>query len=270
MTDSPDPVAVGSQLTYNISVNNLGPDAASNVIVTDVLPSNVTFVSANASIGSCAPSGTTTIRSRARLATSTAARSLRSGIVVTPTAAGTMTNTATVSAAGTDPVAANNSATTTTIVERRRTDDLRRHEHEQQRRGLATSGDPRRQRATLGPDLIHFNIPGTGVRQIFAINLPAITDPVTIDGTSQPGWAVDRPIVMLNGIEAPAGANGLVIGAGDSVVRALIISRYTGSGIVLQGGDTNVVVGNWLGTGPNGTTAFGNGNGILVSRPLGE
>ena len=91
-----------------------------------------------------------------------------------------------------------------------------------------------------------------------------ISDPVTIDGTSQPGWVVDRPIVMLNGSEAPAGANGLVIGAGDSVVRALIISRYTGSGIVLQGGDVNVVEGNWLGTGPDGTTAFGNGNGILV------
>jgi uncharacterized repeat protein (TIGR01451 family) len=61
MTDTPDPVAVGSPLTYNISVNNLGPDAASNVVVTDVLPPNVTFVSANASIGSCTPSGTTTI-----------------------------------------------------------------------------------------------------------------------------------------------------------------------------------------------------------------
>ena len=264
MTDSPDPVAVGSPLTYNISVNNLGPDAASNVIVTDVLPPNVTFVSANASIGSCAPSGTTTITVTCTIATINSPASVSIGIVVTPTAAGTLTNTVTASASGTDPIAANNSATSTTIANAAGPTIYVVTNTNQSGAGSLRQAilDAN---AHLGHDLIHFNIPGTGVRQILAINLPTITDPVTIDGTTQPGWAVDRPIVMLSGVEAPAGANGLVIGAGDSVVRALIISGYTGSGLVLQGGDLNVVEGNWLGTGPTGTTALGNGNGILVS-----
>ena len=57
--DSPDPVTVGSPLTYLISVNNAGPDASSNAVVTDVLPANVTLVSAVSTGGGC--SGTTTV-----------------------------------------------------------------------------------------------------------------------------------------------------------------------------------------------------------------
>ncbi len=85
--DSPDPVTVGSQLTYLISVTNLGPDASSNATVTDVLPAGVTLVSATASAGAC--SGTTTV--------SCALGSLANGslvtvsIVVVPTAAGPLT-----------------------------------------------------------------------------------------------------------------------------------------------------------------------------------
>jgi uncharacterized repeat protein (TIGR01451 family) len=45
--DSPDPVTVGDNLTYTITVTNNGPDAAANVVVTDTLPSGVTFVSAS-------------------------------------------------------------------------------------------------------------------------------------------------------------------------------------------------------------------------------
>jgi len=44
-TDSPDPVAAGTELTYSITVTNDGPDDAENVVVTDTLPPGVTFVS---------------------------------------------------------------------------------------------------------------------------------------------------------------------------------------------------------------------------------
>jgi uncharacterized repeat protein (TIGR01451 family) len=44
-------VTAGDNLTYNIVVLNLGPSVADNVVVTDKLPANTTFVSA--SIGSC-------------------------------------------------------------------------------------------------------------------------------------------------------------------------------------------------------------------------
>lgn len=38
MTDSPDPVRVGSTLTYTITVRNNGPDMAAGVTLTDTLP----------------------------------------------------------------------------------------------------------------------------------------------------------------------------------------------------------------------------------------
>src|SRR5262245_27699347 len=45
--DSEDPVTLGSTITYVIVVMNNGPDASSNIVLSDTLPANVTFVSAN-------------------------------------------------------------------------------------------------------------------------------------------------------------------------------------------------------------------------------
>src|SRR4051794_29789383 len=55
--DSPDPVGVGSTLTYTIGVRNLGPESAGKVTVTDQLPKGVDFVSATPSTGKCAQKG---------------------------------------------------------------------------------------------------------------------------------------------------------------------------------------------------------------------
>jgi uncharacterized repeat protein (TIGR01451 family) len=44
-TASPEPVAAGYHLTYNLIATNSGPDSATNVIVTETLPPNVTFIS---------------------------------------------------------------------------------------------------------------------------------------------------------------------------------------------------------------------------------
>jgi uncharacterized repeat protein (TIGR01451 family)/fimbrial isopeptide formation D2 family protein len=43
--------SVGDQVTYTIGISNLGPDAATDVTIADVLPANTTFVSATASEG---------------------------------------------------------------------------------------------------------------------------------------------------------------------------------------------------------------------------
>ena len=45
MTDAPDPVNAGASLTYTVTVNNLGPDPATNVVVTDTLPAAVSYIS---------------------------------------------------------------------------------------------------------------------------------------------------------------------------------------------------------------------------------
>ena len=58
-TDSPDPVLAGQQLTYNLTVGNAGPRAATGSQLTDTLPGNVTFVSATPSQGTCSQTGVT-------------------------------------------------------------------------------------------------------------------------------------------------------------------------------------------------------------------
>ena len=50
---SSDPAPAGTILTYTVIVSNNGPKHASGVIVTDILPDNVSFDSASASQGTC-------------------------------------------------------------------------------------------------------------------------------------------------------------------------------------------------------------------------
>ncbi len=47
-SDSPDPVAAGTQLTYQLTVDNNGPSDSSGFLATDTLPAGVSFVSASA------------------------------------------------------------------------------------------------------------------------------------------------------------------------------------------------------------------------------
>ncbi|MBI3412125.1 MAG: hypothetical protein HY040_27655 [Planctomycetes bacterium] len=128
--------------------------------------------------------------------------------------------------------------------------------------------------ANLGADLIAFDIGGGGVQTIAPSSaLPTITDPVTIDGTTQPGFA-GSPIIELNGAGAGS-ASGLVITTGNSTVRGLVINRFqfvssnffdmTGDGIVLSTNGGNVIVGNYIGTDVSGTAGLGNCRaGVLI------
>src|SRR6266567_2845791 len=87
----------------------------------------------------------------------------------------------------------------------------------------------------VGNDLIDFRIPGTKPYAITpASALPSITDPVTIDGTTQTNFT-GTPIIQLNGANAGASANGLLILGGDSAVRGLVVNRFSRSGIRIEG-----------------------------------
>lgn len=116
--------------------------------------------------------------------------------------------------------------------------------------------------ASVGLDTIVFNIPGSGPHVINPQTmLPEITDPVVIDGTTQPGYA-GSPVIVLDG-NGLSDASGLVIRAGGSTVRGLAIVRF-GIGIVLRDGDNNVIQGNYLGIDPTGS-ALGNNTAINIS-----
>ena len=112
-TDTPDPVTIGANLTYSISITNNGPSTASGVIMTDSLPGGVTFVSAVPSQGSCM-FGSGTVTCDLGILFNGANETVT--IVVTPNSVGTISNTASVSGNETDPNTENNSATETTIV----------------------------------------------------------------------------------------------------------------------------------------------------------
>jgi uncharacterized repeat protein (TIGR01451 family) len=112
-TDPPGRAPTGRNMTYTISVSNSGPDAASGVTVVDQLPSSVTFVSATPSQGTCAESGGTVT---CNLGTMSASGTATVEIVVKPTTAGTITNTASVSASTPDPNQGNNTDSENTSV----------------------------------------------------------------------------------------------------------------------------------------------------------
>ena len=121
--------------------------------------------------------------------------------------------------------------------------------------------------ANTGADNIRFLIPGAGVQTINLTSaLPAITSPVVIDGTTQPGFA-GSPIIELNGSGA-AGATGLSITAGNSVVRGLVINRFAGEGIRLQTGGGNRIEGNYIGTNAAGTVDWATTTAASSSRGL--
>jgi uncharacterized repeat protein (TIGR01451 family) len=57
LADAPDPVVVGSLLTYTNTVSNHGPGTALNVNVTNTLPAGVTYLGATATSGSVSSLG---------------------------------------------------------------------------------------------------------------------------------------------------------------------------------------------------------------------
>jgi uncharacterized repeat protein (TIGR01451 family) len=117
-TDSPDPVRVGTTLTYTIKVENFGPLEATGVVVTDTLPKGVTFVSASSTIGQCSAQ---TRKVTCNLG-SMPGPTINYGtpptitIAVIPHQAGTISNTASVKGNEKDRNTASNQATATTRV----------------------------------------------------------------------------------------------------------------------------------------------------------
>jgi len=118
--------------------------------------------------------------------------------------------------------------------------------------------------ANPGADTIQFNIVGSGVHTIVPAGaLPAITDPVTIDGYTQSGSSANtNPTTQgLNtvlrieidgsnlGFEA-----GLDVQADDVTIKGLLINRCAGFAIVTTNAHQDLVIeGCFIGTNPAGT-----------------
>ncbi len=120
--------------------------------------------------------------------------------------------------------------------------------------------------AASGADTISFAITNATRSIPLASALPAITDPVTLDGTTQPGYS-NAPLVELNGVSAGTATDGLQIQSSDCIVRALTINRFKGDGIQISGAGSNRVVGCFIGLSAAGTADQGNTfNGVLLTN----
>lgn len=113
---SVDPVLAGANLTYILDITNNGPAAATGVTVTDNLPPAVNLVSAASSQGGC--TGTGTLTCTLGDISPGGAASITVVVNVPAGAAGTLANSATVSAGQADPNPANNTATAVTTISR--------------------------------------------------------------------------------------------------------------------------------------------------------
>ena len=118
--DTPDPVVAGSDITYTIQVTNAGPDAATNVSLSDTTPANTTFLSVTPGAGwTCPPlpvGGTgTQMCTNPSLPVGTSSITLVLSVAAATPNGTVITNTAAVSSPD-DLVTGNNSGTTTTTV----------------------------------------------------------------------------------------------------------------------------------------------------------
>jgi uncharacterized repeat protein (TIGR01451 family) len=114
---------------------------------------------------------------------------------------------------------------------------------------------------------IAFSIAGAGVQTIaLQSELPALTQPVTIDGSTQPGTG-STPLIELDGSAAGATSRGLVLLGGNSTVRSLAINRFGSHAILVQSSSGNRLEGNVLGLDPAATVARPNGGaGVFLDQ----
>lgn len=113
-TDSKDPVTISERFTYTISTLNSGPSAATNVKVTDNLPSGLVYYGVSASGWTCSYSGGTLSCTMPTLASGA-----NSSIVIdvaAPSIEGNITNSVSVSSDTHDQNSANNTATQSTQI----------------------------------------------------------------------------------------------------------------------------------------------------------
>ncbi|MCA9425308.1 MAG: right-handed parallel beta-helix repeat-containing protein, partial [Candidatus Omnitrophica bacterium] len=136
---------------------------------------------------------------------------------------------------------------------------------------------------TAGMDTITFDIPGDGPHTILLESpLPIITDPVVIDGYTQPGAFPNSDpagfdgsiMVEIAGDNVDPGFSGLTVSTEGCTIQGLAIGGFEGflspdeqdvfggSAILLSGVGNNTVQGNFLGTDASGTIARPNAFGV--------
>jgi len=134
--------------------------------------------------------------------------------------------------------------------------------------------------ATPGADTISFDLGGSGIHTLVpAASLPVVTDPITLDGWTQPGSSPNSGgpgqaddsvhLIEIDGTNSTDDRACITVGPGGtgSVIRGFVINRCPGDGILLlDSGGSNTVAGNFIGTDPTGSTPMGNAIGVTITK----
>ena len=120
--------------------------------------------------------------------------------------------------------------------------------------------------AEAGTDVVDFALPGDPPYVIApAAALPAVTEAVSIDATTQPGYAGD-PVITLDGTLAGT-TDGLVLSGAGITVAGLAVVRFALNGVRIPGSG-NTVRASAIGTDGTGAPDLGNGSvGVLLLGP---
>jgi len=133
--------------------------------------------------------------------------------------------------------------------------------------------------AAAGSDRIVFSIPGSGIHVIDVSGnaLPEITDPLIVDGYTQPGAQPNTRtagndaiiLIQIDNVQHNLSA-GLVVTGGNTTIRGLSITGFSQDTSVIAvrlapPGGGNTVEGNFIGLAPDGSTTGSNGYGILTT-----
>ncbi len=225
---SPNPVIAGNNITYTVVIRNNGPATSSTVAFTEPLPANTSFVSVAATSGTagwtCSGSSIS-----CTIPTFASGASTTFTVVVTVGAAtpsGTIiTDTATVSAATTDPNPSNNVATATTVVATAGQADL----------ALTKTGTPNP--VLAGNNLTYTitvtnNGPATAANVTMQDTLPSNTSFVSI--TTPPGWTCPAPSGGFQNCTNPS----VVSGATATFTMVLKVTAGTAPGTAITNSAT--------------------------------
>jgi titin len=123
--------------------------------------------------------------------------------------------------------------------------------------------------AAPGTDTIDFAIQGTLPSIELATPLPQLTDPVDVDGTTQPGYQ-GTPLVRLLGFQVagPGGpqASGLVLAANGCTVIGLQIQGFPRDGISVQSSGNSISANVIESNGRDGVAIFNDATGNIVGN----